>query len=174
MPILNWRPAGRGDRPLLDRFSCTEPAHYDSTQGRPVHPKPWELEVQTGIHKLNPAAPGLYLGLDDEGIGAVYLFADFGTEGFKLRAVAVARRYRGQDGAVAKETIREALATIRDQAASQGQPTAYVFGYIHERNLPSQQMCAVEGFTCDDPIPDEEGLQQWSAVVAGTEDSGPE
>jgi hypothetical protein len=128
--------------------------------------------VQTGVHRLNPAGPGLYLGTDNEGVGALYLFADRGSEGFYLSGVAVARRYRGQDGSVARETLAEALATIRDQAASQGKSTAFVYCYIHERNLPSQRMCEVQGFTCDDPTTDEDGLQQWSVVLGPVADAG--
>jgi hypothetical protein len=171
VPILDWRQSARGDRPLLEQFYCTELPHYDRSLRRRVHPRPWELDVQVGIHRQNPAAPGLYLGTDNEGVGAVYLIADFGADGLKLVAVAVALRYRYQDGAVARETIREALATLADWGDARGQSIVHVFGYIDHRNLPSQRMCAALGFTCDNPTPDEEGLQQWSVDLVA-EDAG--
>lgn len=92
---------------------------------------------------------------------------------YKLQAVAVALRHRRQGGVIAEETIKQALATIAHKAARQGHSTAYVFGFIDARNLPSRRMCSAQGFTPDDAIPGPDGLQQWSVVVACGDDPGP-
>lgn len=132
-----------------------------------MHPKTWELEVQSGIRDLNPATEGqfLHLGLDEVGIGAVCLFTALQSDEFYLMAVAVAERYRGWDGSVADEAITVALEAAADQAAQRGHERTHIFGYVHDRNLPSQRMCQRRGFTCDGAAP-LANYQQWSVTVA--------
>jgi GNAT superfamily N-acetyltransferase len=82
-------------------------------------------------------------------------------------AVAVADRYRGRGGSVADEAITVALEAAADHAAQQGQQRAYVYGYVHDKNLPSQRMCRRRGFTHDGAAP-LANYQQWSVVVTLT------
>lgn len=167
MTLLRWRTAERGDRALLQDFSCTEPAVFDAQRRRAVHPKPWELVVQSGIRNLKPPTGGQFvlLGLDDDGIGAVCIVtATEEPAEFYLMAVAVARHYRGRDGFIADEAITQALEVAADRSAQEGHENAYIFGYIHEENVPSQRMCERRGFTHegDSPLKD---YQQWSITV---------
>jgi RimJ/RimL family protein N-acetyltransferase len=168
--LLAWRTAQRGDRPLLQAFTCTGPACYDRWRKQKVHPREWELEVQTGIRDINPSTEGqfLYLGIDDqESIGAVCLFAPLDQpDQFKLMGVAVAMRYRRQGGAYADEAITQALQAAADQAAQHGRPHAYVTGFVHERNLASQRMCQRHGFMRVGPAPGLASYEEWSIIVA--------
>jgi hypothetical protein len=181
VPLLEWRPAARTDRSHLERFACTEPARYDRQRRRPVHPRHWELDLQSEIRTLSPTEPGLYLGFDDTGLAAVYLFSplspsqsllDVRVGEYKLRAVAVALRHRHQGGNVAWETITEALATILDDSAVRGYQEARVFGEIHQQNVPSQRMCERRGFRRVGPagVPEHE---LWSIPVTGGDPPGP-
>jgi hypothetical protein len=166
--VLDWRPAQGGDRALLQAFTCTEPAHYDRQRRRRLHPRPWELVVQRGIHSVNPATEGqsLYLGLDDEGIGAACLFAALAPGEVRLMAVAVALRYRRQGGAVADEAITETLRAAASQPAHDGQSHVYMAGSIHDQNIPSQRMCQRRGFTYEGAEPALADHQRWSVLVS--------
>lgn len=167
MTILDWRRALRGDHVLLQNFTCTEPAHYDRQRGRSVHPRPWELEVQRGIRGINPSTMGqsLRLGLDDDGIGAVCLFAALRPGEVRLMAVAVALRYRRRDRMIADEALTEVLEAAAREEVHRGQWQVYISGSIHDRNIASQRMCQRHGFTCDGPEPYLPLHQRWSVIL---------
>jgi hypothetical protein len=168
---LAWREVERQDRLLLQGFTCTVAAAYDPSRGQKVHPRPWELEVQSYIRNYRPpAGPGetFLLGLDNEGIGAVSCAAIFDKqpEVIKLLAVAVSTRYRGQGGAVADEALLEGLNAAADLGVASGLSVVSVFGLIHSRNLASQGMCQRHGFTYEGDDPDEPDYQVWSVAVS--------
>jgi hypothetical protein len=105
--LLVWRAAGYGDRSALQQFSCTVPAQRVFQQKRSYHPRPWELEVQSGLRALRPPVgedQSLLLGEDADGLAAVCLLAEQpgSTMVVKIQAIAVASRYRGQFGAHAE------------------------------------------------------------------------
>ena len=111
--LLIWRPAARDDRPALQEFTCTVPDQRLFGQARRWHPKKWEHDVQSFIRACHPPVgqgEELLLGLDGAGIAAVCSLAEQGSAALvKIRAIAVAVRYRGQGGAIADEAMDIAL-----------------------------------------------------------------
>lgn len=85
---------------------------------------PWEQEVQSGIRDLRPPVghdQSLLVGEDAEGIAAVCLLADQGqASAFKIQAIAVAARYRGQGGAHADEALDVAFEAAAQRGLDNG------------------------------------------------------
>jgi RimJ/RimL family protein N-acetyltransferase len=171
--LLAWRDVERGDRRILQRFTCTEDPRYVPGRGK-VHPREWELDVQAWVRGYTPPAgyrEKFIIGLDDDGVGAVCAAAvsNDTPRTVALQIVAVSRRYRGQGGAVADEALFTALRAAADLGAESGWPEVTAFGRIHPRNAPSQRMCERCGFICegDDPNADPGGpvYQIWSIAV---------
>jgi hypothetical protein len=107
----------------------------------------------------------LRLGLDDDGIGAVCLFAALRPGEVRLMAVAVALRYRRRDRMIADEALTEVLEAAAREEVHRAQWQVYISGSIHDRNISSQRMCQRHGFTCDGPEPYLPLHQRWSAIL---------
>jgi RimJ/RimL family protein N-acetyltransferase len=169
--LLTWREATSADRDALMRFGCTEPPRHERyLHVRKVYPKPWERDVEAYVRAFRPPGPPdqtFLIGLDEEGIGAVCAFVkDPPPEWLiKLQVVGVARRYRGQGGAVANEAMTVAIQAAFDAVASAGHQQVRIIGLVHVKNLASQRMCQRNGLVCDGPAPEADGYDQWSAVV---------
>lgn len=168
--LLNWSQASRSDRKVLNNFVCTEPAKATWNGSRLVHPRDWELDVQSGIRALRPPlGPDtvLLLGKDQQRcLAAVVLFSD--TEGkpseVVLRALAVATHIRGAGGAHAREALSVALRVMAERARAAGARELFVFGRIHPRNGPSKRLCKGAGFEylrMQDDV-----LEIWTRTIA--------
>ncbi len=167
--LLTWRSAVRSDRKALGNCICTEPAKARWNGYNRVHPKPWELEVQSGIRDLRPpAGPDtvLLLGEDEQGLAAVVLFSD--VEGMPsdvvLRAIAVATRLRGGDGAHAAEALAVALETMIIRARAAEAHGLFVVGRIHRHNGPSKRLCSGAGF--DYVRMQDDNLELWASTYS--------
>lgn len=171
MTLLTWREAVPADREALMRFSCTEPPRRQRYRNIPkVYPKPWERVVEAYVRSFRP--PGelgqtFLIGTDGNDIGAICAFVSFPPPDWMilLQAVAVARNYRGQGGAVADEALTVAMRSAFETVASRGHSRAYIMGRVHNRNLVSQQMCQRNGFRCDGPASGVADYQEWSVIV---------
>jgi hypothetical protein len=160
---LSWRAAERIDRVALQLFTCTTPVPR-TPQNRPGrHPKPWELDVQSGIHVLKPPLgrdEALLLGEDAQGVAAVCLLAEQGSpEVFKIQAIAVGVRYRGQGGSHADEVLDVALEAAAERARLAGFDRVDVVGWVDTRNSASKTMCRRGGFAHRRNTPS--GLEEW-------------
>lgn len=165
--LLAWRAAGHGDRAALQGFTCTVPAQRVAGQKRPYHPKPWELDVQSGIRALRPPVAQdqlLLLGEDAEGIAAVCLLADQGDASvIKIQAIAVAARHRGQGGAHGDEALNVALEAAAQRGRRIGRDEVVVVGWVDPRNNPSKFLNQRAGFAQRRITP--AGLEEWAIVL---------
>lgn len=165
--LLSWRAAGHADRAALQRFICTVPAQRVTGLKRPYHPKPWELEVQSGIRALRPPLAQdqvLLLGEDAEGIAAVCLLADQGdADVIKIQAIAVAARYRGQGGAHGDEALDVAIQAAAQRGRRTGKHEIVLVGWVDPRNTPSKLLNQRAGFTLRRITP--AGLEEWVIVL---------
>lgn len=136
-----------------------------ASQKRLVHPKPWELEVQSGFRELRPPLgpdTRLFLGEDPEGLGATTLFSYVDTDwsSADFRGIAVATRLRGYGGAHAREALDVALTQMHGLAHDAGATRQYVLARIDKGNAPSLRLFASAGFRY---VGDEDGrLQRWA------------
>lgn len=155
--LLVWRVADRGDYAALQGFTCTVRAQPVFGQKRKYHPKPWELDVQSGIHALHPPVSrdqALLLGEDAQGIAAVSFLAEQeDASTVKIRAIAVATRYRGQGGVHADEALQVALETAAERGRN------IVVGWVDPRNNASKLLNQRAGFTYRRNTP--AGLEEW-------------
>jgi len=155
------------DRAALQRFTCTVPAQRVMGQKRPYHPKPWELEVQSGIRALRPPVAQdqlLLLGEDMEGIAAVCLLADQGEASIiKIQAIAVAARYRGRDGAHGDEALTAALEGAALRGRRNGMTEIVVVGWVDPRNNPSKFLNQRAGFSLRRIT--QAGLEEWVIML---------
>lgn len=149
--LLAWRAAEHKDRTALQRFTCTVPAQRGFQQQRPYHPKPWELEVQSGIRALRPPLThdqSLLLGEDAQGIAAVCLLAEQeDARIIKIQAVALATRYRGQGGAHSDEALDVAFEVAEERGRKSGIETVLLVGWVDPRNDASKRLNQRAGFT---------------------------
>ena len=82
MSLLRWHGAVDSDRAALMSFTCTEPPRRRKVPPYGLeHDREWELVVQRYIRDLRPPYRhfDLWVGYDDEGIGAVAAAENFGT-----------------------------------------------------------------------------------------------
>lgn len=172
MSLLSWRNAERGDRAALQQFDCTVPEGPWRGTRVSRHPKPWELDVQTGIHGCRPpVGPDeiLLLGEDETGIAAVsWSWHDYDEDDeppsvWKVLAVAVARRHRGTGGHIADEALQVTLEAFKQHGREHGTSEFGVVGWIHPRNLPSQKLSGRAGFTRLRAISAD--LEEWGMTV---------
>lgn len=168
--LLAWSVAGHADRAALQRFTCTVPAQRVAGQKRPYHPKPWELQVQSGIRALRPPTAQdqlLLLGEDEEGIAAVRLLADQGDASvIKIQAIAAAVRCRGQGGAYGDEALSVALEAAAQRGRRIGRDEIVVVGWVDPRNNPGKLLNQRAGFTMRRITP--VGLEEWVMVLRVT------
>jgi hypothetical protein len=163
MSLLAWRAAEHGDRAALQQFTCTVPAQKVFGQKRSYHPKPWELNVQSGIRALQPPLPpdqSLMLGLDVEGIGAVCLLAEQGDAAvIKIQAIAVSVRLRGQGGVYADEAMQVALEVAGNRAQNARIDSVLLVGWVDPHNIASKRLNQRAGFAQRRITPG--GLEEW-------------
>jgi hypothetical protein len=168
-----WRDAVQSDRAALERFTCTVAAEK-APRGRPLpHPRPWELEAQTGIRQHRPpgATDDLYrLGVGADGsivaVSITGLLEDPEFEPtFKLLVLAVATSVRGQGGQVADACMRDALTQMEARARATDAAQFLVLGMVDPRNAASQRMCRRHDFICTGA---EAGYELWLRYVAVT------
>jgi hypothetical protein len=166
--LLSWRAAEYADRSALQQFSCTVPAQRVFLQKRSYHPKPWELEVQSGLRALRPPVgedQSLLLGEDAGGIAAVCLLAAQAESAMvvKIQAIAIATRYRGQFGAHADEALDVALEAAAARGSKSGVDAVTVIGLVHPRNIASKRLNERAGFTHVGNV--QAGLEQWAIIL---------
>jgi RimJ/RimL family protein N-acetyltransferase len=146
---LDWVEAEFKHRSALGRFVCADPprSSWDKHRGK-FHPKPWELELQSGLRNLRPPFPGgdlLLLGLDEHGeiIAIVRIGWDIDVSHLLVLAVAVhADHQRNGHGRSALELALAVLTGTNE--AYEGQ--CGFFAHIHQGNAPSQKLFASLGF----------------------------
>lgn len=152
MALLNWRHAVASDKAALQAFECTTPAPRlpGHAWKRGAHPRPWELAVQKGIHKLRlPCGPGevVLVGEDEDGIAAVAIVVTQEEPGFMMiEGVGVALRMRGCGGVCADEAVSEAIAWAQLQGDSAGLLKVTISGMSHRRNSAGERLMARNGF----------------------------
>jgi len=121
-----------------------------------------------------PAAPdeSLLVGEDAAGIAAVCAVAEQESPGLvKIRAIAVAVRYRGQRGAHADEALDVALETAAANGREAGLHVVRVVGWVDPRNEASKRLNTRAGFVYRGITPD--GLEEW-ALELDLAQSGPD
>ena len=150
--LLTWRTAQRDDRAALQEFTCTVPEQRLFGQARRSHPKPWERSVQSFIRSCQPpvaADESLFLGEDPSGVAAVCAMAEQGSPALvKIRAVAVALRYRGQGGVHADEALEVVLETAAAHGREAGLDAVRLVGWVDPRNDASKRLNTRAGFAC--------------------------
>ena len=151
--LLTWRTAQRDDRAALQEFTCTVPEpSLLFGQARRSHPKPWERSVQSFIRSCQPpvaADESLFLGEDPSGVAAVCAMAEQGSPALvKIRAVAVALRYRGQGGVHADEALEVVLETAAAHGREAGLDAVRLVGWVDPRNDASKRLNTRAGFAC--------------------------
>lgn len=165
--LLAWREARHEDRATLQGFTCTIPAQLVFGQKRKYHPKPWEQEVQSGIRDLRPPVgqdQSLLVGEDAEGIAAVCLLADQGEASvFKIQAIAVATRYRGQGGAHADEALDVTFETAAQRGQDSGRSEIIMISWVDPKNEPSKSLHQRAGFALRQIT--QTGLEEWAVVL---------
>ena len=113
-------------------------------QARRSHPKPWERSVQSFIRSCQPPAAAdesLLLGEDRSGVAAICVMAEQGSSALvKIRAVAVAVRYRGQGGSLADEALEVALETSSCAWLGRGLGCIRLVGWVDPRNDASKRL----------------------------------
>lgn len=161
--LLTWRAAEREDRAALQEFTCTVSEQRLFGQARRSHPKPWERSVQSFIRSCQPPAAAdesLLLGEDRSGVAAVCAMAEQGSPALvKIRAVAVAVRYRGQGGSLADEALEVALETAAARGREEGLDAVRLVGWVDPRNDASKRLNTRAGFACRKITSD--GLEEW-------------
>jgi RimJ/RimL family protein N-acetyltransferase len=158
---LEWRTSHRGDRRLLQSFTCTVDRPND---WRAPHPSPWELEVQSWIRALKPPIHEnrvLELGFADTQLAAVVMVERLGDEFVHIPVVARALGWRG--AALGQAIVERAI----DTAVSLTSPEfdrVIVSANIHRRNPSSRRCFESVGFTRD-PARVDEHYEQWLLAV---------
>jgi hypothetical protein len=164
---LAWREARHEDRASLQGFTCTVPAQSVFGQKRKYHPKPWEQEVQSGIRDLRPPVgqdQSLLLGEDADGIAAACLLADQGeARVFKIQAIAVAARYRGQGGAHADEALNIALEAAAQRGLGNGRSEIIMVSWVDPKNEPSKFLHQRAGFALRQIT--QARLEEWAIAL---------
>ena len=166
--LLTWRTAQRDDRAALQEFTCTVPEpSLLFGQARRSHSKPWERSVQSFIRSCQPpvaADESLFLGEDPSGVAAVCAMAEQGSPALvKIRAVAVALRYRGQGGVHADEALEVVLETAAAHGREAGLDAVRLVGWVDPRNDASKRLNTRAGFACQKVTSD--GLEEWVLVL---------
>lgn len=166
--LLEWRSAGKRDREALDTFQCTDDPHKSFASGwKRVHPKFWELEVQSAIRGLEPPykyPKRLLIGTDAQGIGAVSHYEEVdGPARVELSLMAVSTRLRNQGGGYADEMFRVTREIIEARAIERGFDEVELVGYVWHENHASQRMCREAGLQHTRNAA--EGVQVWTAKV---------
>lgn len=122
----------------------------------PPHPKPWELDVQTGIRELRPPLPPgtvAMLGFDAAGLAAVTMWSSIDDPGeYLFQMAAIATRVRGQQGGSphAHEAIDVALSIMIAEAVQSSARELGVVGRVHHQNRASQRLLSAHGFVRSD------------------------
>jgi hypothetical protein len=170
--ILDWRPAEKDDRPLLQAFRCTTDAPKKPGRRADPHPRPWEYAVQKAIHQLPVPIHGddgtCLIGLTEgERIGAVAVWCEMRDMPglFKAQLIAVSIEFRGTSadperaGAVASEALDLTLTAMASR-----HPRGRVVGLIDHRNHASQRLVQTHGFARISGYPElEPELEAWAA-----------
>ncbi|MDN4598074.1 hypothetical protein [Leifsonia virtsii] len=154
---LKWRTARKGDRRLLQSFTCTvdRPRNW-----REPHPRPWELQVQSWVRELKPPVHGrrsVDLGFAGPELAAVVVVDHVEEEFFHIPAVARALDRRG--AATGTGIVDHAI----DLAAARASPDLdhiILSANIHRRNSASRQCFERAGFTRDIGMTDP-SFEQW-------------
>lgn len=107
----------------------------------------------------------LLVQLDDDEIAWVSRYTEVdGPAQVDLDFMAVARRHRGQGGAVAQEMCTTTLMAIEDRAIEHKVAEVLVSATVWHENRPSQRMCASVGLEhvgwTEAP-----GVQIWQATL---------
>lgn len=85
---------------------------------------------------------------------------------YKVQALAVERRLRGQGGAAAQECLRHVLEAVESHAVDvalqlrEHQPIVDVYAWIDGRNWPSQTLFRKTGFSLNGSV--DENLSEWN------------
>ena len=101
------------------------------------------------------------LGEDAQGIAAVCLLAEQEDPSIiKIRAIAVATRYRGQGGARADEALQVALETAAERGRNIDIGEVIVVGWVDPHNSASKLLNQRAGFNYRRNTPT--GLEEWA------------
>lgn len=186
--MLSWRNATSQDQSLLHDFSCTDPpkAEYQHNLRRKVHPREYELKVQSlfrGVRvPISEPNAQLLLGLDSPAgsvgeclCAAVYwafgevLLGDVSLPGYEIRAVAVSYERRNQR--LGAEALEQVLESVRSTSALNGldDSDVVVMAQIHIDNTPSQRLFRRFGFTQVDKMSEHACLWMAPTVSAALE-----
>lgn len=164
--MLSWRNAASQDQSLLHDFKCTDPprAEYQHNLRRKVHPREYELKVQSlfrGVRvPVSEPNAQLLLGLDSPAASvgerlcaAVYWafgevrLGDESLPGYEIRAIAVSYECRNQRLGV--EALEQVLEAAHGTSTLNGldDSDVVVMAQIHIDNEPSQKLFRRFGFT---------------------------
>ncbi len=163
---LTWHTAHQGHRYQLQQFICANPERdrYDGHR-HSLHPRPWELEVQSHLRGLRPPGqPGeaVRLGFEgDELVAAIHFGFDSTGDEFLIWAVGVSVKHRGRGfGREAVKDVVDALTRMkRDEKLK-----ASLFARIWEKNKPSQRLFTEAGFAVVGET-GKQGLQLWGLAL---------
>jgi hypothetical protein len=168
--MVIWRDATRQDRPLLQQFQCAEDAGRQPDRRPLPHPRPWEYLVQTWIRTRTPPAgadESLRLGSAESGLlavgGAALIDGSTPRAIVKLQVVAISVSQRGGDGSLADSVLTEMLDRSVDLGGRAGARETVVTSWVHEDNLPSQQLLRRAGFSNLGPLPSQG--QEWVIIL---------
>jgi hypothetical protein len=170
---LTWRDAERDDRAALEQFTCTVAPERLPNGRRLPHPRPWELEAQTGIRQHTPpgSSDDLYrIGVNNNGsivaVSITGLLEDPDFEPtFKLLVLAIAMPARRQGGDVANACMIDALHQMELRVQAVGALQFLVLAMIDPRNSASKWMCQRHAFA---HIGEEGEYELWGRLVAVT------
>lgn len=165
---LNWRDARRGDRPILQGFTCCAPGSRPRG-GEPGGTPAWESYVDRIVHKQTPPAGpfrAILLGFLDAVLAAVVLVEDVreAPEFFHIGVIAVSHVHRGTGSNFGDEALEHALYWAAERGRLRGLDQLILTANIHTDNETSKKCFGRAGFT-PDAEPFTEDYEQWLLVL---------
>lgn len=158
-PVEGWQRLCKQDLRELKEWVCTDPAHsvYSRNRGSRIHPRPWELEVQSYFRDIKVRCEGLvWVGRDGDGIAAMAHLTAAPELGGTLIA-AVGRAQRLAHCHVGDALLDECLRLMSDEGT--GVTSDFALARIHHENKPSKAAFERHGFAYMGP--DGQDLEMW-------------
>ncbi|UFS59417.1 GNAT family N-acetyltransferase [Subtercola endophyticus] len=170
----SWVDAAPEHVTALQHFICADPpkAAYGGSREK-YHPRPWELEVQSGLRDLRlplPDSERLVIALDSahEVAGAVRL--SFDVTGEQMMILAIATRHDLQRQGIATRALEIAVDIIERTRVAY-ELNCDIWAKIHRENLRSQKVFAAAGFEWIESV-DESGLDYWAKLFVAPDPLG--
>lgn len=149
MRVQRWARPSPLNADTLKHWVCTSPEKrpFDKAQRRKVHPKEWELEVQSHIRRLRPLRlvnEEVALGMVGATVVSVAHFGRMSEGSSMIFAIACAQAFKGQG--IGRQALGFALSVMRhpSRVGRLGGPPVLV--RIDPRNDASRAFFKASGF----------------------------